>query len=217
MARRALAILTGASVGQALAEAAKQKGIKQFLISYLDLFGVQRAKLVPASAIASVASSGAGFAGFAAHFDLSPADADVLAVPDPSSLIQLPWKKEVGWLASDLYMSGRPFEQSPRRVLQRQLARAATAGYTFKTGVEVEFMLLQNPSAAHPDAPPSIDPRDAYPKPCYEQGALMRQYDILAEISAYVEELGWEPYQVSRQMLASRRSCSARSACAHTA
>ena len=31
-----------------LAEIAKEKGIKYFLISYTDLFGAQRAKLVPA-------------------------------------------------------------------------------------------------------------------------------------------------------------------------
>ena len=35
-----------------LAEIAKAKSIKYFLISYTDLFGAQRAKLVPASAIA---------------------------------------------------------------------------------------------------------------------------------------------------------------------
>src|SRR5664279_602311 len=33
-----------------LEDMAKQKGIRSFLISYTDLFGVQRAKLVPAAA-----------------------------------------------------------------------------------------------------------------------------------------------------------------------
>ena len=33
-----------------LARIAKDRGIKYFLISYTDLFGTQRAKLVPASA-----------------------------------------------------------------------------------------------------------------------------------------------------------------------
>jgi len=65
-----------AEIGRALADQAKRDGLKYFLVSFLDLFGVQRAKLVPASAIASVSSAGAGFAGFAAHFALSPADAD---------------------------------------------------------------------------------------------------------------------------------------------
>jgi glutamine synthetase len=37
-----------------LSKAAKQKGIDYFLISFTDLFGVMRAKLVPAAAIAGM-------------------------------------------------------------------------------------------------------------------------------------------------------------------
>ena len=89
---------------------AKQKKIKYFLISFVDLFGVLRSKLVPANAIKEMQKSGAGFAGFAAWLDMTPADADMFAIPDPDSLIQLPWNKEVGWLASDLWMNGKPVE-----------------------------------------------------------------------------------------------------------
>ena len=38
---------------------AKQRGIKYFLISFVDLFGVMRAKIVPASAIDAVAKASA--------------------------------------------------------------------------------------------------------------------------------------------------------------
>ena len=57
------------------------KEIKYFLISFVDLFGTMRAKIVPATAIDDVAKSGAGFAGFAAWFDMTPADPDVLVTP----------------------------------------------------------------------------------------------------------------------------------------
>ncbi|MED5414602.1 MAG: type III glutamate--ammonia ligase, partial [Candidatus Latescibacterota bacterium] len=43
-----------------LAKEARDKGIEYFLISFVDLFGVMRAKLVPASAIADMAEEGAG-------------------------------------------------------------------------------------------------------------------------------------------------------------
>ena len=102
-----------------LAKTAKVKGIKYFLISYVDLFGTMRAKLVPAAAIDDMAKNGAGFAGFASWLDMTPADPDVLAIPDPDSLIQLPWRKEVGWLAADPYMNGKLVEQAPRNVLKR--------------------------------------------------------------------------------------------------
>ena len=81
-----------------LVAAAKERGIRYFLISFLDLFGVMRAKLVPAAAIGGMQRNGAGFAGFATWLDMTPADPDVLAMPDPASLVQLPWKPEVGWL-----------------------------------------------------------------------------------------------------------------------
>ena len=93
---------------------AKQKKIKYFLISFVDLFGVLRSKLVPTRAIKEMQKTGAGFAGFAAWLDMSPADSDMFAIPDPNSLIQLPWNKEVGWLASDLWICLLYTSPSPR-------------------------------------------------------------------------------------------------------
>src|SRR5579864_1236276 len=125
-----------------LAEIAKQKSIRYFLISYTDLFGAQRAKLVPAAAISDMAKAGAGFAGFATWLDMTPADPDIFAIPDPESLIQLPWKPETGWLAADLYMNAAPVEQAPRWVLKRQLEKVAAQGYALKSGVECEYFLI---------------------------------------------------------------------------
>jgi glutamine synthetase len=45
---------------QPLSDIAHQKGIRYFLISFTDLFGVQRSKLVPAAAIDTMAANGAG-------------------------------------------------------------------------------------------------------------------------------------------------------------
>ncbi len=65
----------------ALSETARERGIKYFLISYVDLFGTLRAKLVPAAAIDGMAKSGAGFAGFASWLDMTPAEEDAFFVP----------------------------------------------------------------------------------------------------------------------------------------
>jgi glutamine synthetase len=106
-----------------LGQVAKQKKIKYFLVSFVDLFGVLRAKLVPARAIAGMQKDGAGFAGFAAWLDMTPAHPDMFGVPDPDSLIQIPWKPEVGWLAADLHMDGVQVEASPRVYDQSALMR----------------------------------------------------------------------------------------------
>jgi len=107
-----------------LSKEAKSRGIRYFLISFVDLFGNLRAKLVPARAIGDMQKEGAGFAGFAAWLDMTPAHPDMFGVPDPDSLIQLPWQPEIGWLASDLYMDGKPVAASPRVALKAQLAKA---------------------------------------------------------------------------------------------
>lgn len=172
-----------------LAAWAKERGVKYFMVSYTDLFGGQRAKLVPAQAINDMAVDGAGFAGFATWLDLTPAHPDMMAVPDPSSVIQLPWKKEVAWLASNCVMEGAPVAQAPRNVLRKLIDEAATEGLRVKTGVEPEFFLLT------PAGDKVADPYDNAEKPCYDQQAVMRQYDVIAEVCDYMLELGWEAYQ----------------------
>jgi len=168
---------------------AKQKKIKYFLISFVDLFGVLRSKLVPAHAIKEMQSAGAGFAGFAAWLDMSPADSDMFGIPDPDSLIQLPWNKEVGWLASDLWMNGKPVEASPRVMLKKQIKILKEQNLTMKSGVECEYFLISQ------DGNSIADPRDTQSKPCYDQSALMRRYDLIKEICDCMIEMGWGPYQ----------------------
>jgi glutamine synthetase type III len=172
-----------------LATEARERGIKYFLISYVDLFGTLRAKLAPASAIGDMAKDGAGFAGFASWLDMTPADPDVLAIPDASSLIQLPWKPEVGWLAADPHMNGKLVGQAPRNILKSMVKKAEDAGFTLKTGVECEFFLVS------PDGSAISDVSDTQAKPCYDQSALMRRYDVISEICDSMLELGWAPYQ----------------------
>ena len=172
-----------------LSSIAKSKKIKYFLISFVDLFGVLRSKLVPAQAISEMQKNGAGFAGFATWLDMTPADTDMFAIPDPDSLIQLPWNKEVAWLASDLWMSGKPVKASPRVMLKNQIKNLSKKDLVMKSGVECEYFLIS------PDGSKIADERDTQSKPCYDQSALMRRYDLIKEICDSMIELGWNPYQ----------------------
>jgi glutamine synthetase type III len=168
---------------------AKDRGIKYFLISFTDLFGTQRSKLVPAEAITAMAKTGAGFAGFATWLDMTPADSDMFVIPDLTSLVQLPWKKDVGWFAGNPWMDGKEVEHAPRNVLRRQIAAAAAQGFEMKSGVECEFFLIE------PGGEGISDPKDLQAKPCYDQTTLMRRYDVISEICDSMLELGWKPYQ----------------------
>ena len=172
-----------------LSKISKTKKIKYFLISFVDLFGVLRSKLVPTRAINEMQKNGAGFAGFATWLDMTPADTDMFAIPDPDSLIQLPWNKEVGWLASDLWMGGKPVKASPRVMLKEQIKKLSTKNLVMKSGVECEYFLIT------PDGTKIADEKDTQSKPCYDQSALMRRYDLIKEICDSMIELGWNPYQ----------------------
>lgn len=132
---------------------------------------------------------GAGFAGFATWLDLTPAHPDLMAVPDPDSVIQLPWKKEVAWVAARATMEGRLVDQAPRNVLEHVIAEASRDGLRVRTGVEPEFFILSADGGA------VSDPYDTAEKPCYDQQAIMRRYDVISEICDYMLEMGWEPYQ----------------------
>ena len=167
----------------------KKNGVKYFFVSFVDLFGVLRSKLVPATAIDEIQSEGAGFAGFATWLDMSPADSDMFGMPDGDSVIQLPWNKEIAWVASDLYMDGKPVEASPRVALKTQIARANKLGMYMKSGVECEYFLVSSDGTA------LSDPKDTQEKPCYDSSALMRRYDVITEICDSMISMGWKPYQ----------------------
>tara|TARA_S200000501_G_scaffold314008_1_gene305722 strand:- start:611 stop:1930 length:1320 start_codon:yes stop_codon:yes gene_type:complete len=172
-----------------LAKVASQKKIKYFLITFVDLFGVQRAKLVPARAISEMQKTGAGFGGFATHLDLSFSEPDMFAVPDPQSLIQLPWQPDVAWLASDLVMNNELIGQCPRVILKNQINSLEALDMKMMTGVECEFFILNE------EGTQVADNRDDALKPCYDVAALMRRFDVLSEICDSMIKLGWKPYQ----------------------
>ncbi len=180
---------------KSLVEQANALGIKFFLVSYTDLLGGTRAKLVPASKIAAVEQEGAFFCSFASNLGLGPDAPEIAAIPDPQSLIQLPWEPTVGWVASDVYFGGKPFSAAPRMILNRTLAQCTALGYTYKAGVEAEFFLLEKTERGFRVA----DARDTAARPCYDQLNLMRQFDLISTLVDYMEQLGWEPYQCDHE------------------
>ncbi len=178
-----------------LTEKAKALGIKFFLVSYTDLLGGTRAKLVPASKIGAVEQDGAFFAAFASNLGMGPDAAEIAAIPDPDSFIQLPWEPTVGWVASDVYYEGKPFPVAPRMILGRVLDQCAELGYIYKAGVEAEFFLLKKTENGYAIA----DELDTAERPCYDQVNLMRQFDLISQLVDYMEQLGWEPYQCDHE------------------
>ena len=176
-------------MGSKLEVFAKKNKIKYFLINFLDLNGVQRSKLVPAPAIAEMEKEGAGFAGFATYLDMTPSYPDMFCLPDPDAVIQLPWKPEVAWVPGNLSMSEKLVDQAPRVILSKLIDKAKSSGYVMMGGVEPEFMLISK------DGQSISDNKDIAGKPCYDQQALMRRFDVISEICDSMINLGWGTYQ----------------------
>ena len=66
--------------------------------------------------------------------------------PDLATLRLVPWLENTALVLCDLVdqETGEPVEVSPRRILQRQIERAAAAGYTVKCSSELEFYLFKD-------------------------------------------------------------------------
>jgi len=73
---------------------------------------------------------------------MSPADPDLFARPDPESLIQLPWKPDVGWVAADLWMDGKPVRAMPPKLAQKSDSLAAEQGLKMKQGSNANSFLI---------------------------------------------------------------------------
>jgi glutamine synthetase len=188
-------VTTTLTKGKSLTELAKELKLNFFLVSYTDLLGGTRAKLVPAAKIAAVEADGAFFAPFASNLGLGPDANDIAAIPDPDSLIVLPWQPNVGWVASDVYLDGEPFPAAPRVIFKKVLKQCEELGYSYKTGVEAEFFLLKKSEQGYQVA----DSMDTAVRPCYDQLNLMRQFDFISTLVGYMEQLGWEPYQCDHE------------------
>lgn len=177
----------------------KDREIEFVYFQYVEMYGKPCAKLVPASALSEIWEDGAGAAGFAAgEIGQGPADPDLMAFPDPTTFIQLPWQPEVGMLTCNVYVEGEPWPYDPRLILQNVLERARAMGYTFNVGFEPEFQLLEaDPENIH--APRRADPYDVMLRPCYDVKGITRQYEYIRDLSRCLNDLGWSNYALDHE------------------
>ncbi|MBI4563449.1 MAG: type III glutamate--ammonia ligase [Planctomycetes bacterium] len=172
-------------------ELVRQNGIEFFLCSFVEMSGVPKAKLVPATHLEDMASEGAGFAGFATgEIGQDPHDPDIMALPDFNSLMTLPWRRNTAWVAGNVFVNGKEWPYAPRNILRRNLEALRKKGYTLNIGVEPEFMLLKRDGTG----PITLaDPLDNMVKPCYDLRTLHRNLELMTTLIKHMQELGWDP------------------------
>jgi glutamine synthetase len=165
----------------------------EFLFAqFVDMHGKPNAKLVPARLLDGLLEEGAGFAGFAAGaIGQQPHDPDIAAMPDVRSLTPMPWQPNVARLACDVTVEGEEWPYCPRTILRHVLDRAASMGYEFMIGIELEYFLVRKLDDGSIEL---ADPLDTLEQPCYDMRALTRNLDFMSEVSRHVTALGWNNY-----------------------
>jgi len=167
-------------------------GVEFFFALFVDMHGRPCAKMVPVEALGVMLGGGSGFAGFAAGpMGQSPADPDMIAVPDVASYTLAPWQPGLAVLHCDISVEGEPWPYTPRLILKRMLEKARVRGLDYQVGVEAEYFLVRRDGDTGIEV---ADPLDRMAGPCYDAKGLTRMYDHLTTVSKYMNQLGWENY-----------------------
>ncbi|MBU0606361.1 MAG: glutamine synthetase family protein [Armatimonadetes bacterium] len=141
---------------QFVLEQAKANNVRFIKLWFTDILGYLKSFSITMEELEASMIEGRGFDGSSIDGFVRIDESDMIALPDPSTFVVLPWRSDderggVGRMYCDIYQpSGEPFHSDPRYVLKRQLARAAELGFTFYVGPELEYFYF--PNAHTPEA-----------------------------------------------------------------
>ncbi len=175
----------------------EKNGVKFVLAQFVDIHGVAKTKAVPAAHYEDILTDGAGFAGFAVWgLGQEPHDPDFMAVGDPSTLSLVPWQEGYARVVCVGNVNGAPWPLDTRHIAGQQLARMAERGWTFNTGIEPEFMLLQRDDDGSVSP---ADPTDRLDKPCYDYKGLSRSRVFIEKLVDALMSVGFDVYQIDHE------------------
>jgi glutamine synthetase len=113
-------------------------------VQFSDLHGVLKCVTVPSDSIKDNPEEGIWFDGSSIQGFTRIIESDLYLRPDITTLVTLPWKKEIACLWADVFTpQNKPFLGDPRDVLRRACKRAEDMGFIYKIGAELEFFLLE--------------------------------------------------------------------------
>ena len=132
---------------------ARENDVKFIRLWFTDILGSLKSFAITIAELETAMEEGMGFDGSSIEGFARIDESDMIARPDPSTFVVLPWRPQqqrVARMICDIYMpDGTPFEGDPRYVLRRQLRRAADLGFTFYVGPELEYFYFKD--AEHPE------------------------------------------------------------------
>jgi glutamine synthetase len=139
----------------------EERGVKFIRLWFTDVAGTLKSVAVAPAEIEGAFAEGIGFDGSAIEGLARTSEADMLAIPDPSTFQILPWRGTVDPAARmfcDIATpDGKPAAADPRNVLKRALDKAASLGFSFYVHPEIEFYLLRSAELGPDGLPQPVD------------------------------------------------------------
>ena len=169
----------------------EEEDVKFIRLAFCDVFGKQKNIAIMSSELNRAFEYGIAIDASAIDGFGCEVRSDLLLHPDPSTLMQLPWRPEQGRVARmfcDItYPDGTPFEGDARHILKKAVAAAESKGYTFAFGTEMEFYLFKLDASGEPTKTP------------YDSAGYMdiapadRGENVRRQISLTLEQMGIFP------------------------
>ena len=129
-------------------ELVKKKDVKFIRLWFTDILGQLKSFAITAGELEKAFSEGMGFDGSSIKGFARIDESDMIAKPDASTFVVLPWRpteKAVARMFCDILQpDGSPYEGDPRYALKRNLARLKEKGYTFYLGPELEYFYFKD-------------------------------------------------------------------------
>lgn len=129
---------------------AKELNVKFIRFWFTDILGSLKSFAITIEELEEALDMGVTFDGSSIEGFARLDESDMIAVPDPSTFVLLPWRPKdrnaVARMFCDIYTTdGKPYEADPRHVLKKNLKKAAQMGYTYYVGPELEFFYFKGP------------------------------------------------------------------------
>jgi len=135
---------------------AKEHGIKFVRLWFTDILGFLKSFAITVGELEGALEEGMGFDGSSIEGFARIDESDMIAYPDPSTFVVLPWRGSnegygVARMFCDIRMpDGSPFVGDPRFVLKRNIKEATDLGYTYYVGPELEYFYFKNAQSTEP-------------------------------------------------------------------
>ncbi|BBD09516.1 glutamine synthetase family protein [Desulfovibrio ferrophilus] len=146
------------------------KAVRDYNVSFIqywfmDVLGTLKSFQITPNELEASFEEGMGFDGSSILGFTRIEESDMVAIPDPTTFQMVSWRpteRPVARMFCDIKTPDlQPYENDPRYIFKKVLAKASEKGYTFYVGPELEFFLFADSKGTQPldaggyfDAPP---------------------------------------------------------------